>query len=68
MIRHLLKLAWNRKRQNALVMIEITISFIVLFTVVAFATLYANNYRRPLGFDLRHRPELRVQNIAASVR
>lgn len=52
MIRHLLKLAWNRKRQNALVMIEITISFIVLFTVVAFATLYANNYRRPLGFDL----------------
>lgn len=51
MFRHLLKLAWNRKRRNALVMVEITISFIVLFTVVAFATLYAHNYGRPLGFD-----------------
>ena len=53
MIRHLLKLAWNRKRRNALVMVEITISFIVLFAVVAFATLYAHNYGRPLGFDHR---------------
>lgn len=53
MIRHLLKLAWNRKRRNALVMVEIAISFIVLFAVVAFATLYAHNYGRPLGFDAR---------------
>jgi putative ABC transport system permease protein len=53
MIRHLLKLAWNRKRSNGLVMIEITISFIVLFAVVALATFYSNNYGRPLGFDYR---------------
>jgi putative ABC transport system permease protein len=54
MFRHLLKLAWNRKRRNALVLVEITISFIVLFAVVAFATLYAHNYGRPLGFDSSH--------------
>lgn len=53
MIRHLLKLAWNRKRSNALIMIEITISFIVLFAVAAIASYYGHNYGKPLGFDYR---------------
>jgi putative ABC transport system permease protein len=51
MIRHLLRLVWNRKRSNLLLTAEITISFLVLFGVVLAATFYANNYRSPLGFD-----------------
>lgn len=51
MIRHLFKLAWNRKRSNVLVMFEIAVSFIVLFVVIGFATFYMNNYGRELGFD-----------------
>ena len=34
MIRHLLKLVWNRKRSNALIAVEIFISFLVVFGVV----------------------------------
>ena len=34
MIRHLLKLVWNRKRANALIMAEIFVSFLVVFAVL----------------------------------
>ena len=34
MIRHLLKLVWNRKRTNALIIAEIFLSFIVIFAVL----------------------------------
>src|SRR5262245_53542389 len=51
MIRHLLKMVWNRKRINGLLMIEIFISFLVLFVVLGAATLYISNYRSPLGYS-----------------
>ena len=50
MILHLLKLIWNRKRANALLIVEIAFSFIVLFGVVLAATYFADNARRPIGF------------------
>jgi putative ABC transport system permease protein len=50
MIKHLLKLVWNRKRFNFLITVEIFISFLVLFIVTMFIVYYANNYRQPLGF------------------
>jgi putative ABC transport system permease protein len=50
-IRHLFKLVWNRKRANALVVVEILVSFLVLFGVVLLATQYASIYWRPLGFE-----------------
>jgi putative ABC transport system permease protein len=51
MIRHVLRLVWNRKRSNLLLTAEIAISFLVLFGVVLAATFYADNYRTPNGFD-----------------
>jgi putative ABC transport system permease protein len=50
MTRHLLKLIWNRKRTNLLVMAEIFFSFLVLFAVVTVWTYYVDNYRQPLGY------------------
>jgi putative ABC transport system permease protein len=50
-IRHYLKLIWNRKRTNLLIMVEIFFSFLVVFAVVAMAAYYLNNYRQPLGFS-----------------
>jgi putative ABC transport system permease protein len=50
MILHMLKLIWNRKRANALLIVEIAVSFVVLFGVVLAATYYADNVRRPIGF------------------
>ena len=51
MIAHLFKMVWNRKRVNALILIEIFLSFIVLFAVAVTALFSWNNYRRPMGFD-----------------
>jgi putative ABC transport system permease protein len=50
-IRHYLKLIWNRKRSNLLIMVEIFLSFLVVFGVVTIGLRYADTYRRPLGFS-----------------
>lgn len=50
MIRHLLKLVWNRKRSTALLMAEIAASFLVVFGVGAFALQALVNWNRPLGY------------------
>jgi putative ABC transport system permease protein len=52
-IRHLLKLVWNRKRANALIIAEIFLSFIVVFAVLAGVLAFWSNWRKPLGYDYR---------------
>ena len=51
MIRHLLMLVWNRKRQNLLVALEIFLSFGVLFAIAFTVGVNYYNWRQPLGFD-----------------
>jgi putative ABC transport system permease protein len=51
MIKHLIKLVWNRKRANILISLEIFFSFLVLFAVIVLAVYFSDNYRRPLGFS-----------------
>ncbi len=51
MIRHLLKLVWNRKRSSALLILEIFVSFIVLFAVFTVGLPYVYRVRLPLGFS-----------------
>jgi putative ABC transport system permease protein len=53
MTRHLLRLIWNRRRVNALLMLEILLSFLAVLGVVTTGVYYADNYRLPLGFDHR---------------
>lgn len=63
MIKHLLKMVWNRKRINGLIMIEIFISFLVLFTVLTATAYYISNYFKPLGYNID-----RVWNIQVNSR
>jgi putative ABC transport system permease protein len=51
MFKHLFKLIWNKKKQNALLMFEIFISFMVLFAVFTLMVFYYNNYKKPMGLD-----------------
>jgi putative ABC transport system permease protein len=53
MIRQLVKLCWNRKRAQALVVVEVFFSFLVLFAVLTVGVYNLDNYRQPLGFDYR---------------
>ncbi len=54
MIRHWMRLIWNRKRANFLIMIEIFVSFLVLEGVMLVAAQYIYNYRHPLGFSIEN--------------
>ncbi|MCB0546757.1 MAG: ABC transporter permease [Phaeodactylibacter sp.] len=51
MIKHLIKLIWNKKRSNFLLTTEIFASFIVLFGVMSLVFYNYGNYRQPLGYD-----------------
>jgi putative ABC transport system permease protein len=52
MTRHLMRLIWNRKRQNFLLTVEIFFAFLTLFGVVLVAAHYLNNSRQPLGYEI----------------
>ena len=51
MIRHILKMVWHRKRSNGLLLLEISLSMLVLFAAVAITVKTVASYRTPLGFD-----------------
>jgi putative ABC transport system permease protein len=61
MFRHALKLIWNRRRANRLVVIEIAAAFVITFFLTAIAIDLASNYRRPLGFDYEDVMSVTVQ-------
>jgi putative ABC transport system permease protein len=50
-IRHLFRLIWNRRRANALVIMEIFVCFLVLFAVSTLSIYSWTNYHKPLGFS-----------------
>ena len=53
MLRHLFTLMWNRRRANALLIIEILLAFVVLFAVGTIGADLWTNYRQPLGFEYK---------------
>jgi putative ABC transport system permease protein len=54
MLKHLFKLIWNKKKQNALLIIEILISFMVMFAVFSFVVNSFKNYIKPIGINYEH--------------
>lgn len=61
MIKHLLKLVWNRKRTNALIVAEIFISFLVVFAVLTGAMTFLGGWTQPIGFDYRNVWDVRME-------
>ena len=53
MIRHLLKLVWNRKRANALIVAEMFVSFLVIFAVLTGSLATLRGWNQPIGFEWR---------------
>ncbi len=51
MIKHLLTLIWNRKKRSVLLIIELSLAFLILFSVFGFVLYNMDNYKTPLGFD-----------------
>lgn len=51
MIRHIFKLVWNRRRANALILVEVLVSFLVLCGLLTGATWFGLHWISPPGFD-----------------
>lgn len=66
MTRHLFKLVWNRKRSNALIILEIFFSFLVVFVVATLGVYFWDNYRRPLGFSYQDVWKIEVDSKAGN--
>src|SRR5688500_14571838 len=54
MFKHLIKLIWNKKKQNVLLISEIFISFMVIFAVFTFVVYAVQNYKKPIGMDYQN--------------
>jgi ABC-type antimicrobial peptide transport system, permease component len=72
MLNHLFKLIWNKKKQHFLVLLEVFVSFCVLFAVFSMLILRYHNYQKPRGFSYENVwvvnifPEDRGRNWLAS--
>jgi putative ABC transport system permease protein len=62
MFKHLFKLIWNKKKQNALLITEMLVSFMVMFAVFSAVVNYYQNYRTPMGFDYKNAWVINVSN------
>ena len=51
MTRHLWKLIWNRRKSNLFILLEVFVSFLVIFVVIVTGVKYLDNYGKPLGFS-----------------
>lgn len=65
MIKHILKLIWNKKRSNALMIIEILLAFVVLFFVLAYMFFNIDKTSQPLGFETTDRWMINLDDISA---
>lgn len=59
-IKHLFKIIWHRKFKNFLMISEITISFVVLFAVMAVVVNQLYNYFSPTGYQYQQVWELSI--------
>jgi putative ABC transport system permease protein len=54
MIKHFLKLMWNRKRRNSILLIEIIVSFLILFAISSMIIFNYSNLNQDLGYNYKN--------------
>lgn len=52
MLKHILKLIWNKKRANSLLFVEIFFCFIIVFLVASFCIKNFRAYNAPYGYEV----------------
>ncbi|MBC8153500.1 MAG: FtsX-like permease family protein [Bacteroidetes bacterium] len=62
MIRHLIKLIWNKRKAHSLLIVEIWASFMVLFGLCTLIIYNLRNYAEPLGFEYKNRWAINLSN------
>ncbi len=62
MIRQIIKLIWNRKGNNSLLLLEIFLSFLVLFAVLSYVIYNMDRLNKPIGFETENRWMINLAN------
>jgi putative ABC transport system permease protein len=52
MMHHVFNLIWHRKRANVLIIVELLVTFLILFSLAGFSLHLLRLYRIPLGFNV----------------
>ena len=79
MIKHIFKLIWNKRKSNALILIEIFLAFLVLFAVLSYVTYNFRMFTEPMGFEskdkwlvnletFRQKDSVDIVNLRASLK
>ena len=55
MIKHIIKLIWNKKSNNALMLLEIFLSFLVLFAALSYVIYNTDRLEIPIGFEAENK-------------
>ena len=53
MIKHIFKLIWNKRKNNTLIIVELFLSFLILFAVLTFMYNSVDKLFTPLGFETK---------------
>jgi putative ABC transport system permease protein len=67
--KHLFRLMWNRRKMNLLMIIEIFVSYLVIFLLCQSLVKFAFYYTEPLGFQYKNvwNLEINMNNLESSV-
>ncbi len=60
MLLHIIKMIWNRKRSNSLIIAEVAIAFMVVFFLAVIAIRNYTLYQIPLGYDYQNMWQVRL--------
>ena len=63
MIKHILTLIWNKKGSNALMILEIFLSFLVLFFALTYLFFNLEKINEPMGFETQDRWMISLDNV-----
>ena len=55
MIGHIIKLIWNKKGSNSLMLLELILSFLVLFSAISYVLFNYDRLSLPLGFETKNK-------------
>ena len=61
MFLHALRLTWNRKRSNALIIVELALAFLIVFFIAGVSSHMVYRWNLPLGFEWQNTLELQPQ-------
>ena len=54
MLKHLFKIIWNKRQSNFMLILQIFLSFMVVFVLATLGTELLINYKKPLGFQYQN--------------